>query len=97
MYWNNIHLPYQWDIMEPITFFTGLGTSILGYTWWLTTKKNFSEKSIYEYFREKRKLKEYSLFLDKRRIEELEKRKEKLNLKLNLLDDECFYLSALKR
>lgn len=33
---------YSWDVIEPITWFTGMGNSILAYTFFIVFRKDFS-------------------------------------------------------
>jgi hypothetical protein len=40
---------FSWDIMEPVTYFTGFGVSILGYAWWSLTNQEYEYENIYHY------------------------------------------------
>ncbi|KAI9915251.1 hypothetical protein PsorP6_007323 [Peronosclerospora sorghi] len=40
---------FSWDIMEPVTYFTGFGVSILGYAWWSITNQEYEYENIYHY------------------------------------------------
>ncbi|KAF4319031.1 hypothetical protein BBO99_00006642 [Phytophthora kernoviae] len=40
---------FSWDIMEPVTYFTGFGVSIIGYAWWSLTNQEYEYESIYHY------------------------------------------------
>ncbi|CAI5731078.1 unnamed protein product [Peronospora destructor] len=40
---------FSWDIMEPVTYFTGFGISIIGYTWWSITSREYEYENIYDY------------------------------------------------
>ncbi|KAJ0395543.1 hypothetical protein P43SY_003011 [Pythium insidiosum] len=46
---------FSWDIMEPVTYFTGFGVSIMGYAWWSATNQEYEYENVYDYFY-KRKL-----------------------------------------
>lgn len=46
---------FSWDIMEPVTYFTGFGMSVVGYAWWSVTNQEYEYENIYDYFY-KRKL-----------------------------------------
>ncbi|DAZ97395.1 TPA: hypothetical protein N0F65_011279 [Lagenidium giganteum] len=48
---------FSWDIMEPVTYFTGFGMSIVGYTWWSFTNQEYEYENIYDYFYRKKLLK----------------------------------------
>jgi hypothetical protein len=45
---------FSWDIMEPVTYFTGLSVSIVGYTWWSVTNQEYEYSNIYDYFYQKK-------------------------------------------
>ncbi|TMW67129.1 hypothetical protein Poli38472_012245 [Pythium oligandrum] len=61
---------FSWDIMEPVTYFTGFGVSIVGYSWWSITNQEYEYENIYDYFYQKklRKLKKNAQF-DESRLE----------------------------
>ncbi|RLN73972.1 hypothetical protein BBJ28_00006649 [Nothophytophthora sp. Chile5] len=40
---------FSWDIMEPVTYFTGFGVSIIGYAWWSLTNREYEYENIYHY------------------------------------------------
>ncbi|KAL7694181.1 putative calcium uniporter protein [Plasmopara halstedii] len=40
---------FSWDIMEPVTYFTGFGVSIIGYAWWSITNQEYEYENIYHY------------------------------------------------
>nr|CCA18762.1 transmembrane protein putative [Albugo laibachii Nc14]CCA25202.1 transmembrane protein putative [Albugo laibachii Nc14] len=40
---------FSWDIMEPVTYFTGFGVSIIGYTWWSITNQEYEYANVYDY------------------------------------------------
>ncbi|RMX63719.1 hypothetical protein KXD40_007931 [Peronospora effusa] len=40
---------FSWDIMEPVTYFTGFGVSIIGYAWWSITNREYEYENIYDY------------------------------------------------
>lgn len=50
---------FSWDIMEPVTYFTGFGVSIIGYTWWSITNQEYEFENIYDYIFSKRMNKLY--------------------------------------
>lgn len=64
---------FSWDIMEPVTYFTGFGVSILGYAWWSITNQEYEYENIYHYVysRRKRSLVTKASF-DKTRYNEVE-------------------------
>lgn len=64
---------FSWDIMEPVTYFTGFGVSILGYAWWSLTNQEYEYENIYHYVysRRKRSLAAKASF-DRARFQELE-------------------------
>lgn len=35
--------------MEPVTYFTGFGVSIIGYAWWSITNQEYEYENIYHY------------------------------------------------
>ncbi|KAF0696004.1 Aste57867_13217 [Aphanomyces stellatus] len=39
---------YSWDIMEPVTYFTGFGVSIMSYFWWTATKTEYEYENAYD-------------------------------------------------
>ncbi|TYZ59708.1 hypothetical protein PybrP1_011113 [[Pythium] brassicae (nom. inval.)] len=41
---------FSWDIMEPVTYFSGFGMSVIGYAWWSVTKQEYEYANIYDYF-----------------------------------------------
>uniref|UniRef100_K3XA36 Calcium uniporter protein C-terminal domain-containing protein n=1 Tax=Globisporangium ultimum (strain ATCC 200006 / CBS 805.95 / DAOM BR144) TaxID=431595 RepID=K3XA36_GLOUD len=45
---------FSWDIMEPVTYFTGFGMSVVGYTWWSLTNQEYEYENIYDYFYKKK-------------------------------------------
>lgn len=45
---------FSWDIMEPVTYFTGFGVSILGYAWWSITNQEYEYENIYHYVHTRR-------------------------------------------
>lgn len=45
---------FSWDIMEPVTYFTGFGVSIVGYTWWSITNQEYEYENVYDYFYKKK-------------------------------------------
>ena len=59
LYWYLVYELFSWDIMEPITFFTGLGLSTASYAWWSWTNRDSANESIQEYFLEKSQAKRY--------------------------------------
>lgn len=59
LYWYLVYELFSWDIMEPITFFTGLGVSFAGYAWWSWTNRSSENESIYEFFLERSQAKRY--------------------------------------
>lgn len=63
---------FSWDIMEPVTYFTGFGVSILGYAWWSLTNQEYEYENIYHYVYSRRlhRLVSKSKF-DKPRFQEL--------------------------
>ena len=48
---------FSWDIVEPLTCLQGLAHSVIGYLFWVFTKRNMSKNGIYSvsYDRRKRK------------------------------------------
>eukprot|EP00611_Tribonema_gayanum_P022823 TRINITY_DN4668_c0_g1_i1.p1 TRINITY_DN4668_c0_g1~~TRINITY_DN4668_c0_g1_i1.p1 ORF type:complete len:422 (-),score=86.13 TRINITY_DN4668_c0_g1_i1:490-1755(-) len=48
-YWYLVYVHFSWDIMEPVTFFTGLGVSTIGYTWWMATNKSYEYSNVYDW------------------------------------------------
>src|SRR3546814_4856005 len=59
LYWYLVYELFSWDIMEPITFFTGLAVSGASYAWWSWTNRSSENESIHEYFLERSQLKRY--------------------------------------
>ncbi|TDH71470.1 hypothetical protein CCR75_008293 [Bremia lactucae] len=51
---------FSWDIMEPVTYFTGFGVSILGYAWWSITNQEYEYENIYHYVYTRRLRKQMS-------------------------------------
>jgi Mitochondrial calcium uniporter len=49
-YWYLVYVHFSWDIMEPVTFFTGLGVSTSGYAWWMATNKAYEYSNVYDFF-----------------------------------------------
>jgi Mitochondrial calcium uniporter len=45
--------------MEPVTFFTGLGVTTVGYAWWMVTNREYEYANIYDFFLERKKLERY--------------------------------------
>lgn len=45
---------FSWDIMEPITCAMTLGDAVLGYLFWMWSKKGYEASSIHEYFYQRR-------------------------------------------
>lgn len=41
---------FSWDIMEPVTYFSGFGMSVVGYAWWSVTNQEYEYENIYDYF-----------------------------------------------
>ncbi|RHY33526.1 hypothetical protein DYB32_001582 [Aphanomyces invadans] len=46
---------YSWDIMEPITYFTGFGVSVLSYFWWTLTKSEYEYENVYDFIYQRRR------------------------------------------
>ncbi|ORX92119.1 hypothetical protein K493DRAFT_316792 [Basidiobolus meristosporus CBS 931.73] len=51
---------YGWDVMEPFTYFTGVGVGIFGYLYFLITKRDYTYESLTKYAVNRRQLKLYS-------------------------------------
>lgn len=45
---------FSWDIMEPVTYFTGFGMSVVSYAWWSVTNQEYEYENIYDYFYKKK-------------------------------------------
>ena len=45
---------FSWDIMEPVTYFTGFGVSVVGYAWWSVTNQEYEYENIYHYVHTRR-------------------------------------------
>lgn len=45
---------FSWDIMEPVTYFSGFGASIIGYTWWSITNQEYEYENVYDFFYKKK-------------------------------------------
>ncbi|KDO25904.1 hypothetical protein SPRG_08845 [Saprolegnia parasitica CBS 223.65] len=66
---------FSWDIMEPVTYFTGFGVSIVGYTWWTFTQKEYDYENIYDYLFQGRRKKLYArAAFDEAKLEALQAR-----------------------
>ncbi|RHY69992.1 hypothetical protein DYB38_011301 [Aphanomyces astaci] len=46
---------YSWDIMEPITYFTGFGVSVLSYFWWTLTTSEYEYGNVYDFIYQRRR------------------------------------------
>jgi hypothetical protein len=46
---------FSWDMMEPVTYFTGISASISGLAWWTVTKRECTFEAIYDFIRERRR------------------------------------------
>eukprot|EP01126_Amoeba_proteus_P013047 TRINITY_DN1543_c0_g2_i9.p2 TRINITY_DN1543_c0_g2~~TRINITY_DN1543_c0_g2_i9.p2 ORF type:complete len:135 (-),score=24.32 TRINITY_DN1543_c0_g2_i9:56-460(-) len=44
---------FNWDIVEPMTYFVGLGTTLVGYSFFLTYKSEYSYAAVQERQRKK--------------------------------------------
>ena len=53
LYWYLCYELFSWDIMEPVTYFTGLGVSIVSFGWWMMTDKDFEYDGMYDFFFQK--------------------------------------------
>lgn len=53
LYWYLCYDLFSWDIMEPVTYFTGLGVSIISFGWWMMTDKDFEYDGMYDFFFQK--------------------------------------------
>ncbi|CAK4686284.1 hypothetical protein LEN26_006850 [Aphanomyces euteiches] len=42
-------IEYSWDIMEPVTYFTGFGVSIMAYFWWTMTSSEYEYENVYDF------------------------------------------------
>lgn len=74
---------FSWDIMEPVTYFTGFGVSIIGYTWWSVTNHEYEYENIYDYSYRKRlaKLMKRAQF-DRERLEHVDEELDLARLQL---------------
>ena len=45
---------FSWDIMEPITCAMTLGDAVLGYLFWMWSKKGYEASTVHQYFYEGR-------------------------------------------
>ena len=43
------YIMFSWDIMEPITCAMTLGDAVLGYLFWMWSKRGYEASSIHEY------------------------------------------------
>lgn len=79
---------FSWDIMEPVTYFTGFGMSVVGYTWWSITNQEYEYENIYDYFHKKKlaKLKARAQF-DQPRFEEVSKRLDDTKQRLSAVEN----------
>ncbi|CAM9441598.1 unnamed protein product, partial [Phaeothamnion confervicola] len=59
-YWYLAYVHFSWDIMEPVTFFTGLGISTIGYAWWAFTNSDYEYGNIYDLCLARSKRKRYA-------------------------------------
>lgn len=75
---------FSWDIMEPVTYFTGFGMTLVGYTWWSVTNQEYEYENIYDYFYKKKllKLKKRAQF-DQQRFEEVTRRLDDTKIRLD--------------
>ncbi|ORX98983.1 DUF607-domain-containing protein [Basidiobolus meristosporus CBS 931.73] len=51
---------YGWDVMEPFSYFTGVGVGIFGYLYFLITKKDYSYTSITKHAADRRQMALYT-------------------------------------
>lgn len=56
------YVELSWDIMEPVSYFTGGAVVTLAYAWWCATKKEYEYENIYQHFLQKRQKKNYQRF-----------------------------------
>jgi hypothetical protein len=59
--WYLTYIYFSWDIMEPVTFFSASGMSIIALAWWITRRTDLSEGSFYNYFYASKKAKLFRL------------------------------------
>ena len=45
---------FSWDIMEPITCVMTLGDAVIGYLFWMWTKKGYEANSVHKFFFERK-------------------------------------------
>lgn len=58
--WYLTYVYFSWDIMEPVTYFSGATVGLIGYWWWLKTNREYEYGSVYDYFLQKRQKKVYA-------------------------------------
>ena len=77
---------YSWDVMEPISYFLGAGTGILGYIFYVITQKEYSYESLHGVTFSNRRLKLYQKNnFDVAKLLELRQKKKTLSEQLNEL------------
>eukprot|EP01029_Cantina_marsupialis_P029008 TRINITY_DN778370_c0_g1_i1.p1 TRINITY_DN778370_c0_g1~~TRINITY_DN778370_c0_g1_i1.p1 ORF type:complete len:250 (+),score=68.14 TRINITY_DN778370_c0_g1_i1:69-818(+) len=52
-YWYLVYVAASWDLMEPVTYFTGSAFLCLGFYWWQATHSEFEYANIKDYFSQK--------------------------------------------
>lgn len=95
-YWYLAYIHFSWDIMEPVTFFTGLGVSTIGYMWWMLTNEAYEYGNIYNYMVSRSKKKRYARSgLDLQKLAALEAQLTNIRTQIFAVDDKRLQLEVM--
>ncbi|KNC98707.1 uncharacterized protein SPPG_06385 [Spizellomyces punctatus DAOM BR117] len=80
---------YSWDVMEPISYFIGAGTGILGYMFYVVTSKEYTYEALAEVTATKHQIRLYKRKnFDLAKMVELERRAQRLRLQIEVIRKE---------
>lgn len=58
--WYLSYIYFSWDIMEPVTYFTGATVGAIGLFWWVVSNTEYEYANVYSYFIDKHERRNYA-------------------------------------